>query len=150
MNRKGRDKSKRILSIILLILWCTLIFYFSSQVGSISEKSSSQVIDIINKLFNVNLYNYEYSIIIVRKLAHMFLYFILYLLSLNVFKNYKIKKIYLYAFLFCFIYAVSDEVHQLFVFERSFGIIDIIIDLIGSIIAFFFLKIIKSIRVLLN
>ena len=146
MNQKDQDKIKKIISIILLILWCLLIFYFSSQIGSVSENSSSHVIDFLNKLLNINLYNYEYSMFIVRKLAHMFLYFVLFLLSLNVCINFKIKKYYLYSLVFCFLYSISDEVHQLFVFERSFGIIDIIIDMVGSLISLSLVKIISKLR----
>ena len=146
MKQKEQDKIKKIISIVLLIGWCLLIFYFSNQVGDASRQSSSHVIDLINKILNINLYNYEYSIYIVRKLAHMFLYFILYLLSLNVCKCYKINKGYLYSFLFCFLYAISDEIHQLFIFERSFGIIDILIDAFGSICGYFVCKIIYRIK----
>ena len=143
MNLENQDKIKKIISIILLFFWCILIFYFSNQVGIVSENSSSRVINIINKIFNINLYNYKYSSFIIRKLAHMFLYFVLYLLSLNVCNNYKFNKKYLYAFLFCFIYSVSDEVHQLFIFERSFQLTDILIDMLGSTISFCVIKIIS-------
>ena len=145
LNLEDRDKIKKIISLILLILWCLLIFYFSNQVGDISRQSSSNFINLINKILNINLYNYEYSVYIVRKLAHMFLYFILYLLSLNVCKCFKIKKYYLYSFIFCLIYSISDEVHQLFIFERSFGIIDVLFDMVGSFIGFILIKAINKI-----
>lgn len=143
MNLKDRDRLKKIISIILLLLWCLLIFYFSSQNGEISTNSSSHVIDLLNKLFNTNLYNYEYSVLIVRKCAHMFLYFILFLLSYNVFNQFKIKKIYLYSILLCIFYSISDEIHQLFIIERSFMITDIIIDNIGSFLSLMMIKILK-------
>lgn len=144
MSLKDQNKIKKIISIILLVIWCLIIFYFSNQVGSVSENSSSHVVDFINKILKINLYNYKYSMFIVRKFAHMFLYFILYILSLNVFNNYKIKKYYLYSILFCFIYAISDEIHQLFIFERSFGIADILIDMFGALIGFSFIKLFKK------
>jgi len=41
------------------------------------------------------------------------------------------KKTYL-SILICTIYAISDEIHQIFVPERNCHIIDILIDSIGS------------------
>ena len=140
MNQKDQDNINKVISIVLLLFWCLLIFYFSNQVGVVSKNSSSFVIDTINKIFSINLYKFEYSILIIRKLAHMFLYFILYLLSFYVSNSYKLKKRYLSAFLFCLLYAISDEVHQLFIFERSFGLIDILIDIFGSSICLLLLK----------
>ena len=140
MKQEKRDKLKIIISFILLFSWCLLIFSFSNQTGDNSNISSSRVLDFINKLFSINLYNYEYSMLIIRKLAHMFLYFILYLLSYFFFKSLKSKKVFLFSFIFCLIYAISDEVHQLFIIERSFGLIDILIDMIGSFISFCFIK----------
>lgn len=141
MNKKieSHDKINKILSTILLISWCLLIFYFSSQQGDISSTSSSRVLNFINKLFNINLYNYKYSILIVRKSAHMFLYFVLFLLSSNFFKKNNRNNYYKKGLLFCFIYAISDEIHQLFVIGRTFKLIDILIDMIGSTISYIFI-----------
>ena len=146
-QQENQDKLKKIISTILLVLWCLLIFYFSNQNGNVSEASSSHVIDFINKILSINLYEFKYSIFIVRKLAHMFLYFVLYLLSFNFFKSFKSKKYYLYAFIFCLLYAISDEVHQLFINERTFKVFDIVIDMGGSSIGYFLLKIINKIKI---
>ena len=135
-----REKVDRIISIILLIIWCLIIFYFSNQAGIDSTNSSGQIIDFINKLFSIDLYKYEYSIFIIRKLAHMFLYFVLFILTYNTFNRFKLKKVYLYSFIFCFLYAISDELHQLFIIERTFKISDIFIDMFGSSIALLIIK----------
>ena len=140
MNLKNRDKIRKILSIILLASWCLVIFYFSNQNGNMSTTSSSHIIDFINKILRINLYDFKYSVLIVRKLAHMFLYFVLFILSYNTFSSFKINKKYLYAFLFCLLYATSDEVHQLFVVERTAYLTDILIDMLGSLIGLIFLK----------
>ena len=141
MNLKNQDKIKKIISIILLISWCLLIYYFSNQNGLVSENSSSRVLNFISKILAIDLYKYKYSMLIVRKLAHMFLYFILFILSLNVFSNFNVQKRNTNALLFCLIYSISDEVHQLFVIERSFGVSDILIDMLGAFLGYFFLKI---------
>lgn len=140
-----RENLGKIISIILLLLWCSLIFYFSNQVGSVSEDSSSRILLFLDNIFKSNLNNSIVATFIVRKLAHMFLYFVLYFICLFVSKSYNIKKKVLFCFLFCFLYAVSDEVHQLFIYERSFGVTDILIDLFGSFLGYLFLNI-KCIR----
>ncbi len=149
MKLKDQNKINKVLSIILLVFWCILIFSFSNQVGSVSESSSDQVIDLINNIFKFlsipfNAYNFPKISFIVRKLAHMFLYFNLYLITYYVTYSYKINRKAFYSLLFCLLYAISDEVHQLFIVERSFGIIDILIDIVGSLFAFFLLKIKKK------
>lgn len=151
MKAEERGNVHKIISIILLILWCILIFYFSSQVGSVSENSSSHVLMFLNSIIrlfspSVDLTKSLVATFIVRKLAHMFLYFILYIICFYVAISYKIKKENLFCFIFCILYATSDEIHQLFIFERSFGIQDILIDLFGSFIGHLFLHI-KWIRV---
>ena len=98
----------KIISIILLLLWCSLIFYFSNQVGAISEESSSRVLLFLDNIFKTNLTNSLVATIIIRKCAHMFLYFVLYLICLYVDNSYNIKKKILFCFIFCFIYSLSD------------------------------------------
>ena len=140
-----RENLGKIISIILLLFWCGLIFYFSNQVGSVSEDSSSRILLFLDNIFKSNLNNSIVATFIVRKLAHIFLYFVLYILCFFVSFYYDIKKSTLFGFLFCFLYAVSDEVHQLFIYERSFGVIDILIDLFGSFLGYLFLNV-KCIR----
>lgn len=79
----------------------------------------------------INVLNYP-----VRKLAHMFIYFVLALLILSAFKNEKKrKKIKDITLVICFLYAYTDELHQAFVVGRSGNIFDVFIDTIGSLIA---------------
>jgi VanZ family protein len=49
----------------------------------------------------------------------------------------KNKKLILISILICFLYALSDEIHQSFVPGRACRILDVVIDTSGS--AFFFL-----------
>ena len=149
MKLENQGKIHKIISLLLLFLWCLLIFYFSNQIGNQSRESSSRILIFINnflKLFSssVDLTKSLVATFIVRKLAHMFLYFILFIICYYVSVSYKIKKKYLFCYLFCFIYATSDEIHQLFIIERSFGVIDILIDLFGSSIGHLFLCLINK------
>ena len=145
MKRENQDRLNKIISLILLFLWCLLIFSFSNQNGTVSENSSSRILLLLNnilKIFNnnIDLTKSLVATFIIRKLAHIFLYFVLFIISNYVSCSYNIKKRYLYSLLFCLIYATSDEIHQLFINERSFGIIDIIIDFIGSLIGLLLIK----------
>lgn len=71
---------------------------------------------------------------IVRKTAHFIIYMIGGILVFNftkTFTNNNIKCIVM-SIAFCFIYSISDELHQYFVSERSAEIKDVILDTIGA------------------
>ena len=71
----------------------------------------------IDKKEEVIIEKYSYPI---RKLAHYSLYFILGILSFLVIVDYKNnKKLILYSMFICFLYACTDEFHQLFIAGRS-------------------------------
>lgn len=133
----------KVVKICFLVLWMALIFSFSNQKDIDSSKISDGFIDRtvvkIYKAFNENITKEKESEIIekytypIRKLAHYTLYFVLGILSFLVVKDYSInKKLIIYSLLICFLYACSDEFHQLFVIGRSASIKDVIIDTFGS------------------
>lgn len=134
MKLENQDKLKKILSIVFLIFWCFLIFYFSNQPGSVSDVSSGVIVNIIKKIIPGNYHTITFM---VRKLAHVSIYFILYLLTFNCFKRFNVNK---YAFYLCLLYAISDEIHQLFVVNRSCELRDILIDTTGIILAYLITK----------
>ncbi len=138
MKQKNQDKLKKIISIILLIFWCFLIFHFSNQPGSVSNVSSGVIVDFIKKIIPGNYHTITF---IVRKLAHISIYFVLYLLTFNCFKRFNKDK---FAIYFCLLYAVSDEIHQLFVVNRSCELRDILIDMIGVVLAYLIIKKVKK------
>ena len=138
MKQENLDKLKKILSIVLLIFWCFLIFYFSNQPGSVSDVSSGVIVNIIKKIIPGNYHTITF---IVRKLAHVSIYFILYLLTFNCFKKFNVSK---YAFYFCLLYAISDEIHQLFIVNRSCELRDILIDTTGITLAYLITKKIRK------
>ena len=133
----------KVVKICFLVLWMALIFSFSNQKDVDSSKISDGFIDRtvikIYKVFNENITKEKESEIIekytypIRKLAHYTLYFVLGILSFLVVKDYSInKKLIIYSLLICFLYACSDEFHQLFIIGRSASIKDVIIDTFGS------------------
>ena len=127
-------------SIILVIIWMSIIFIFSSFNSDRSTEQSNIIVNIIANLFNIN--NIELLSLIIRKIAHFMEYFILGVLVLNMLR-YTNKSITL-GIIICILYALSDELHQILTPGRTFKIYDIIIDSLGSVIAILgFKKIIK-------
>lgn len=126
-----------------------VIFIFSNQDASKSADYSDSLIKstIVNiyKLFNNNPTEEKIEEIVetwdlpVRKLAHLTEYFILGVLMFLTLNSYNIKIIYI-VILLCFLYAVSDEIHQLFVIGRDGNIIDVLIDTLGSTLGVFLVK----------
>ena len=53
MKLTKQDKKNKILSIILLILWLSLIFFFSNQNGELSSNSSSFVVNLVNEFLQI-------------------------------------------------------------------------------------------------
>ncbi len=134
---------KKIISIILLILWLYFIYSMSASPSPVSTKESGIFVTFIMNIFNIE--NRFIVTLIVRKTAHFVEYFILGLLSVNCFASFKIKKI-LYLLMFCLVIAILDECHQLFVPGRSFGFLDIMIDFIGSYSSIYLLKLLHIIK----
>lgn len=119
-------KIKRIIKIVILILWMLVIFLLSNQTGSESTNLSNKLICSVISNCNPEIYSF-----IVRKLAHFTIYFVLGIFTII---NFKInKENMLYAILICVIYAFTDEIHQMFINNRSGEIRDIIIDSLGSL-----------------
>lgn len=79
---------------------------------------------------------------LVRKIAHISEYFILCLLVSLLLKSYSIplNKLLILAFIICYIYSCSDEIHQLFISDRSGSFIDTLIDSIGILLWLLIIK----------
>ncbi len=123
-----------------MVLWMIFIFIMSSMNETTSSNQSGFFVSLITNLFNIK--NIEILTTIVRKMAHFTEYFILGILVIN---SLDISnKRYLYSFIIGFIYAISDEVHQLFIAGRSGKIFDVLIDSLGIIMSIFIYKAYKN------
>jgi VanZ family protein len=130
------------ISIILLIFWLALIFYMSSQVAATSSGLSRIFVEPIQPYAP----GFAESILttLVRKSAHIFLYFVLGLITYSIAVKYSLRIRYkiLYSWLFVIAYAISDEVHQMFVPGRSGEVRDVLIDafagLLGIMVYYYF------------
>ena len=147
----------KLVKYLLVIIWMILIFYFSNQPANNSSNQSKGVIiksiTAVTKIVNKNISEKELEKIIyitekpVRKLAHIFLYFVLAILVTWLLKSYNLEynQIFLYSIMICILYSFSDEIHQLFISGRSGSIIDVFIDNLGSYLGVFIInKRIKS------
>ena len=144
-------KKKGIIYLILIVLWCSLIYLLSDMTSRESNKTSKKIVETsavetakaTNKMkitnININDKTWRRNIVkkynvILRKLAHGLVYFVLsiliYLFLINMRVNPK-KAIY-WTIALCFIYSTTDEIHQTFVMERTGQLLDCIIDTIGA------------------
>lgn len=134
---------RKIIKLIIVVLCMVIIFSFSTDTGTESNKKSDGVIISICKTFikhdlstkEKEKYINKY-VKLVRKSAHFLIYLILGISIISLIKEYQIinSKALLIAITISFLYACSDEIHQLFVNGRTGKIIDVLIDTLGSIV----------------
>ena len=134
---------KKTIFAVLLVLWMGFIFSMSSENAEKSSNTSGQTIRVVLSAvpgFEEQPEEVKVNIIeklqfIVRKSAHFIGYMILGILASGLILYYgNINKKYLLAFLICVIYAISDEIHQLFVPGRAGQVRDVLIDSAGSLL----------------
>lgn len=145
-----QTKIKRITFIILILLNCSLIFYFSNQETVSSSMQSSRTIEIILNIipYTRNIEELQKNNLIemltpiIRKMAHLFIYALLGCFTIcfmNTFENTNKRKRIINTLLFCFIYASTDEVHQIFIEGRSGTFRDVLIDTLGASLGIIFI-----------
>ncbi len=127
-----------ILSWMAVMLWMALIFKLSSQVAEKSSELSKSIANIVLKTLNKVSHKENIDVgrlnHVVRKNAHFFVYLVLGVLVINALSIggvYGLRGV-IIAVSICVLYAVSDEVHQLFVPGRCGQIKDVIIDSAGA------------------
>ena len=134
---------KKTIFAVLLVLWMGFIFSMSSENAEKSSNTSGQTIRVVLSAVpgfeeqpeEVKVNIVEEFQFITRKSAHFIGYMILGILASGLILYYgNINKKYLLAFLICVIYAISDEIHQLFVPGRAGQVRDVLIDSAGSLL----------------
>lgn len=143
---KKLRQNKKLFHSILVIIWMFVIFNFSSQNGTKSTKTSdvvtSMVVNVTTSVTNKDIPREEVkkkvedSTFLVRKTAHFTEYLILGILVLQLLSDYtKInKRMLIVSLIICYLYAVSDEVHQIFIPDRTAKVLDTFIDGAGSLV----------------
>ncbi len=145
---------KKIILWFLCIAWAISIFCFSNQPATESNDTSlgftKNIIIFLDKIDVIDLSDNpeiaETEIIniaeklnnLIRKLAHFGIYMIFGILVFLLLKCYcESKNAVIPALIICLIYAISDEIHQLFIPGRAGKILDIGIDFMGSLTGVF-------------
>ena len=135
------NKTKKILLLILVLIGCITIFCFSEFSANDSSKQSRGVTSNVIKLLNGNkLSEKDLTKLtkkvnpLVRKIAHFSIYMILaiftymFIQELNIkskSEKERLRKNILYTCIFCIIYAIFDEIHQIYVPGRTGKLIDV-------------------------
>ncbi|MCH5190548.1 MAG: VanZ family protein [Oscillospiraceae bacterium] len=126
----------------LVIACMGVIFWMSSRTASASSEMSDSLIDRILALLGI-----EFSSFIIRKTAHLLEFTGLAMLTFNAYYSTFRRAAAPVSFIITVLYAVSDEVHQIFVDGRACQLRDVLIDsggaLLGIIASLIILKIIK-------
>lgn len=130
---------KKIVKLLLIVIWLLVIFLFSNQDGSTSTSLTNGILE--KYLFFVDS---DIFFMIIRKMAHITEYFILGILVLNFINEFKIDKKIVVSILICFILASFDEFHQLFIPDRTGRLLDVFIDMIGASLGILILSLIKN------
>jgi VanZ family protein len=105
-----------------LVIWASIIFFLSNH----RLTPTSQI---------------YWQDFIFKKSAHMFFYGVFAILSFRAVIGEGVKKMksFYVAVLMAFLYGITDEFHQSFIFGREPTVRDVIIDTIGASIASFLL-----------
>ena len=140
-------KKRVVLSIVLGILllgWMALIFSFSCEDGQKSGKTSTEKVTEILEVVTPSKPSQEIKEQVVssqksiRKIAHILVYTVLGFISASFFSTAfvtSLKNRLLLSTSLCYFYAATDELHQYFVEGRSGLTSDIIVDLLGALVA---------------
>ena len=118
---QSKGMKKRLLAYTAPVVWMTFIFVLSAQPSLPGPQAYWQ-----DFLF--------------KKLSHILVYGVLYLLWFNAMNLSGKPKRYLLPFLFTIVFAVSDEFHQVFVPGRAATMRDIGYDTVGMTVAILKLK----------
>lgn len=140
-------KRKKMIVWGFVAIGMAVIFYFSHQQASESQALSislaTRIVQIISSFFSTEL---EVGVIhfYLRKGTHFFAYLILGMLVITALGK-KMKHIWL-ALSICILFAISDEIHQIFIPGRSGEVRDVLIDTVGAFIGILLILSLKHVR----
>jgi len=105
-----------------VLIWCGLIFW-----------QSSRTLPVVGRTYNQDW--------LIKNLAHVLEYFILYIFVFRSVNWQKEKVNYLYPLIFIILYGISDEIHQSFVPGRTAWWGDVGFDTLGGLLAGLILRV---------
>lgn len=118
------------------IVWMGMIFSFSNQPGGGSGALSRLIMSYLAKVgIDFQAWFGEHAVWVLRKCAHFTEYMILFFLLMLAFSvRWEKKTARWWALLGTFLYAASDEFHQLFIPGRVGDPLDVMIDTSGGFV----------------
>ena len=131
---------------VLVVLWMGVIFSFSAENAEESLETSDGIVDVVvehlleSKKDTMSISDFDAFKMkvshFVRKSAHFTAYMLLGILTLTALFTHKLKNKVrsLITVGICFLYAVSDEIHQIFVPGRAGRFSDVMIDTSGAVL----------------
>ena len=136
---------KKVIKGLIVVLCMLSIFLFSTDNSRESTSKSNRVILGITNLFHKDLSNKEKEKIIdmffvpIRKMAHFGIYLVLGISLISFLREFSIPilKLLLLSIFLAFLYACSDEIHQLFVPGRSGQFSDVLLDTLAASVGIF-------------
>ena len=136
-----KNKTKIIFSWFLVGITMLIIFNFSDQSSQTSSETSEDVVvqflDVFMEKEDITpplVQKFQFP---VRKVAHFSIYMLLGFCMINALEqSFKTKRALniILSIGVCFLYAISDEIHQNFSAGRGPDFVDVIVDVCGSII----------------
>ena len=144
-------KSLNKIACFLMLCWMVVIFMFSAEPDTESSELSGSIVSVVNPitashwdekelLDKAELIDYP-----VRKCAHMSEYAILTLLGYVAFSFLHGRRRFVIPIGVTFLYACTDEIHQLFVPGRAGRFTDVLIDTTGGIIMLLFIALVTHV-----
>ena len=145
-------KKCKLIAAVLLIAWMVVIFVFSAMPAEASDEKSMLIVNILDSLgLNTQGSLADLANHIVRKSAHFIEYALLYFFALNLMRYYfTFNKALLMSLAIVFLYACTDEFHQLFVPGRAGRFSDVLIDTSGGFTSMVLTKIVCCIKKVLK
>jgi len=144
-----KNDTKTIILFAATILWMAVIYYFSSQPANTSAEVSGKM-----AVWLLERFEYLYKgtppklitdVILsgdhyVRKGGHVFEYMVLGGLVAALVRRLNFKRCLAISIIICLLYAISDEIHQMFVPGRGPLVSDVFLDLTAAVIGMLFVK----------
>lgn len=124
---------------VLGLMGC--IFYLSSQTATDSRALSQTVLEVLREWIRfftswmppAGKLGSRYWVVSIRKWAHFTIYLVLGLVSYGALpRGWSARKRMTWVISLCFVYAITDELHQLLVPGRACEMRDVLIDTLGS------------------
>ena len=125
---------KKSIIAIFLLIWMGVVFWFSAENALESKDTSGFVMQKILSVLNIEIEDTEMLEGYLRTLAHFVLYLLGGFIACILVIVCNIKHKILSTSMFGLLYAIGDEIHQIYVPGRSFELKDIVVDISGFLL----------------